>query len=189
MKKAELRLLYLQKRKELSPDKLEQLSEEICKKAMSSFQLENKNISLFLPIERQREINTYHIWEKATSFGAKIAVPKSNLETNELTHILFESHDQLEISSLGIPEPKKGKVIAPNKFDFVFVPLLTLDSKGHRVGYGKGFYDRFLKKCSSNCRFIGLHLFDQTDVIDDVLTTDIPLDFCITPTEILRFNR
>lgn len=188
MTKAELRIQYREKRKQLSPDKLEQLSEEICGKAMSYFQLEDKTISLFLPIERQFEINTYLLWEKARSYGTKIAVPKANFETNEMTHILFESHDQLEISSYGIPEPKKGKVISPSKFDFVFVPLITIDSEGHRVGYGKGFYDRFLKKCSPSCRFIGLHLFNSTETIDDVLPTDIKLDFCITPDEIIRFK-
>lgn len=188
MTKAELRLQYREKRKQLSPDKLEQLSEEICQKAMSHFQLENKIISLFLPIERQFEINTYLLWEKARSFGAKIAVPKANFETHELIHILFDSHDQLEISSYGIPEPKNGKVISPIKFDFVFIPLITVDPEGHRVGYGKGFYDRFLKKCATNCLFIGLHLFNSTDQIDDILPTDIKLDFCITPDEIIRFG-
>ena len=187
MTKAELRTYYRQKRKELSPDKLEQLSEEICKTAMSHFQLENKVISLFLPIERQHEINTYLIWEKASAFGAKIAVPKANFETHELTHILFESHDQLEISEYGIPEPKKGIIIPSIKFDFVFVPLLAVDKNGYRVGYGKGFYDRFLKKCSPNCRFIGLHLFDSEESIEDPLPSDISLHFCITPTRVIQY--
>lgn len=188
MTKEELRLHYNDKRKQLSPDKLEKLSEEICDMAMSKFQLEDKTISLFLPIERKNEINTYNIWEKATIFGAKIAIPKTDFETNELIHILFESRDQLEINPFGIPEPKKGKIISPKKIDYVFVPLLAIDKNGHRVGYGKGFYDRFLKKCSTNCRFIGLHLFDTVEEIDDILPSDIPLDFCITPTKLIHFK-
>ena len=72
------------------------------------------------------------------SFGAKIAVPKMNKESLDLKHILFETEDQLEISDWGIPEPKKGKVIAADRLEYVFVPLLTIDSNGNRVGYGKG---------------------------------------------------
>lgn len=188
MTKAELRQLYLHKRKELSPGQLQKMSEAICELIFTNIQLEAKTISLFLPIERQHEINTYLIWEKAAAFGAKIAVPKSNFETMEMKNILFESEDQLELSNWGIPEPKKGKVVPPDQLDYVFVPLLAIDKQGHRVGYGKGFYDKFLQKCPPNCKFIGLHLFGLEDIISDVHTGDIRLHSCITPQGIYRFQ-
>ena len=187
--KAELRQFYLSKRKELAPGQLQQLSEKIADLIFTHFQLEEKFVSLFLPIERQHEINTYRIWEKAVEFGAKVAVPKSNFETMEMKHILFESEDQLELSAWGIPEPKKGKVIAADKFDFVFVPLLTVDQKGNRVGYGKGFYDKFLKKCAPNCQFIGLYLFDVEEKITDTNAGDVRLHACITPNGLIRFEK
>ena len=188
MNKGEIRELYLQKRLTLSPSKLEKFSEQICHTAFSKFQLEKKKISLFLPIERKREINTYKIWEKAISFDALVAVPKINPKTNELKQVLFETVDQLEISNYGIPEPNRGRTIAAEHFDYVFVPLLAIDSKGNRVGYGKGFYDRFLKKCSPRCKFIGLSHFDLLEgEIDDINYKDIKLDFCITPNEFHRF--
>ena len=189
MTKKELRKKYLEKRQMLSPQKLEQFSAQICHTAFSKFQLEKKKISLFLPIERKREINTYKIWEKAISFDALVAVPKINIKTNELKQVLFETEDQLEITSYGIPEPKKGRVIAAEHFDIVFVPLLAIDKKGNRVGYGKGFYDRFLKKCSPRCKFIGLSLFDELEEeISDINFRDIKLDYCITPNEFYRFE-
>ena len=189
MTKEELRKHYMERRLALSPKQLEDISESICHTAFSNFQLEKKKISLFLPIERKKEINTYKIWEKATSFDAEVAVPKVNFKTNELKQILFESTDQLEISEFGIPEPKKGRVIAAEHFDIVFVPLLAIDKKGNRVGYGKGFYDRFLKKCSPRCKFIGMNHFDEfQDSIEGITFNDIKLDACITPGKIHRFG-
>lgn len=188
MTKQELREHYMQKRKALSPKKLEEISAAICHMTFSKYQLEGKKISLFLPIERKKEINTYRIWEKAMSFDAQVAIPKANMKTNELKQVLFESVDQLELSPMGIPEPKKGRVIAAEHFDYVFVPLLAIDKKGNRVGYGKGFYDRFLKKCSPRCTFIGMSHFDDIeDEIEGMDFTDIKLNACITPNKIYRF--
>jgi len=189
MTKQELRTYYLDKRKLFSPGELETASENICHNLFSNYQLEKKKISLFLPIESKREINTYKILEKARSFDAHVALPKTNMQTLEIKHILFESIDQLETSSYGIPEPKKGKVIAAEHFDYVFVPLLAIDTHGNRVGYGKGIYDRFLKKCSPRCKLIGLNHFDVLiDTISEVHRDDIPLHACITPNTIHRFE-
>lgn len=189
MTKAELRKQFQDKRLALSPKDLETISEQICHNVFSNFQLEKKKISLFLPIEGKKEINTYRIWEKATSFDAQVAIPKTNMKTFELKQVLFESEDQLEVVSFGIPEPKKGRVIAAEHFDYIFVPLLAIDKKGNRVGYGKGIYDRFLKKCSPRCKFIGLSHFDElVDPISDVAFHDIKLHACITPNKIHRFE-
>jgi 5-formyltetrahydrofolate cyclo-ligase len=65
--------------------------------------------------------------------------------------------------------------------DLVFIPLLACDLQGNRVGYGKGFYDRFLSKCRYDVKKIGLSFFDPVDKIEDVNVFDIPLDECITP--------
>lgn len=188
MTKELLREHFRSKRKELSPGQLQVLSENICELLFKNIPVENKFISLFLPIERQQEINTYLIWEKALSLDAKVAVPRANFENNELKHLLFENEDQLELSSWGIPEPKKGKVIAADRFDYVLVPLLAIDANGNRVGYGKGFYDRFLKKCSPSCKFIGLSHFDAIENIDDVGSTDVKLHAYITPTKFHWFD-
>lgn len=189
MTKNKLRNKYLSLRKKLATDQLQIISEQICQQLFLNFNLEGKIISLFLPIESQHEINTYLIWEKSLSIRVKVAVPKINLETFEIKNILLESKDQLELNRWGIPEPKKGEIIGDNEFNFVFVPLLAVDKKGNRVGYGKGFYDRFLKKCSSSCKFVGLHHFGLEDQISDVLPTDIRLHGCLTPKELIWFKR
>jgi len=189
MTKDDLRKKYLELRKTLSPGELQRISDAVTLNLFQNFQLEKKKVSLFLPIERTKELNTYKIWEKATSFDAQVAVPRVNRKTEEMRHLLFESEDQLEISSWGIPEPSKGRVIAAEHFDIILVPLLTMDERGHRVGYGKGYYDRFLAKCSPRCRFIGLSHFDTLEtVIPDVTTADVKLHACVTPNKVHRFD-
>lgn len=187
MTKELLRKSYLEKRQEISPGQLSNFSELIAENLFKSFQFEGKMVSLFMPIERKKEINTYIILDKLLSFDASVCIPKANFESIELKHYRYESPEQLELSVFGIPEPKFGKVVQPSKIDVVLVPLICYDKQGHRLGYGKGFYDRFLKKCSSQTIFIGLSLFEPIDEIPDRESTDIPMHFCITPEGKIRF--
>jgi 5-formyltetrahydrofolate cyclo-ligase len=188
MKKSECRTYFKLKRLELSPSEIETRSEMICEAIFTKFQLEGKTMSLFLPIEKHKEINTYHILEKGISIGAKIGLPKIVPNTHTLKHYQYESHAKLEVNSMGIPEPTKGKLIKTESLDIVFIPLLAVDKTGHRIGYGKGFYDRFLKKCSAHCLFVGLHLFDEFVDIEDIDTHDVQLNYCITPFRIVKFD-
>ena len=73
----------------------------------------------------------------------------------------------------------------PEELDLIFVPLLAYDKKGHRVGYGKGYYDRFLKECKDDCIKIGFSFFEPEDSIEGVNRHDVKLDYCITPERIL----
>lgn len=188
MTKADLRNKYKELRQSVSPKSLQKSSDAICENVLANFQLEGKMVSLFLPIERHKEINTYSILEKANILGAKVALPKANFDRGEMKHYLYSEGTKLAVNSFGIPEPTKGKLVAPDKFDYIFVPLLAVDEKGHRVGYGKGFYDKFLSKCHPNCKFIGLHLFDLEESVSDILPTDKKLHFVVTPTEIHKFE-
>lgn len=188
MEKAALRDKYKEMRMKLAPGELNALSEQIVENALKNFQLSEKMTSIFLPIERHKEVNTYHLLERIISFGGNVAVPKTNFETMEMKHYLYENSDQLSINEKGIPEPKKGRLVAADRFDYVFVPLLAVDKNGNRVGYGKGFYDRFLRKCSPNCQFIGLHFFELEDKIEDTLPSDVRLNALVTPSQFYRFD-
>ena len=68
------------------------------------------------------------------------------------------------------------------------MPLLAFDKQGHRVGYGKGFYDVFLNKCKPETIKIGLSFYEAEDAIDDVFENDVKLDYCITPKTIYTFS-
>jgi 5-formyltetrahydrofolate cyclo-ligase len=187
MTKQQIRENYKKKRSIVTNDQLNTISESICSIIFENFKLRNKTISLFLPIEQQNEINTYLILEKAVLNGTRVGLPRINKQHISLKHFLFENTQQLIINKLGIPEPSYGKELFSTEFDIVFVPLLAIDLKGNRIGYGKGYYDRFLKECKKECLFIGLHLFDEFTSIDDINKFDIALHYCITPTQIIQF--
>ncbi|MGB0933117.1 MAG: 5-formyltetrahydrofolate cyclo-ligase [Lishizhenia sp.] len=184
-----LRKQAKEERKAISPKALQIASEAITERVLTKFQLEGKMCSLFLPIERQKEINTYVLLERARNFGAKFTVPQASFKTMALKHFVFTDETVLEVNKFGIPEPVKGKKIAADKHDIVFVPLLGADKKGNRVGYGKGFYDRFLAKCSPHCTFIGLSIFEPINAISDVVSTDKRLNYLVTPTKVYSFDK
>lgn len=189
MIKSSLRKVYKEKRKLMTPKALDDASQAITERVLSNFQLEGKTVSIFLPIERHFEINTYGLMERAHSFGAHIGLPVADFHLNTLIHRVYNEETVLNLNEFDIPEPTNGKKIPSESFDYVFVPLLAVDKNGFRVGYGKGFYDRFLKTCKPSCKFIGLHLFDLEDEIEDKEKTDIPLDILVTPKEIVYFQQ
>jgi len=183
MTKQEIRKKYKVLRKEFDAEELEKRSLAIFEITKNAFTLEKKKISVFLPIERFSEINT---WPFLNEINADFYLPVINGE-NELEHIKYEDGKQIEVSNWGIPEPTYGDTIAPSELNFVLVPLLAIDKKGFRVGYGKGFYDQFLSNCSPNCQFIGLSYFNPIEKIEDLHEADIPLHTCVTPKGVIQF--
>ena len=159
------------------------MSESIVQNCISKFDLRGKHISIFLPIERFREILTWKLLDENATFYLPVVK-----KDRKLVHIRFDSKDQLKESEWGIPEPIYGEEFDPSVLDIVLVPLLAIDQGGHRVGYGAGFYDSFLSVCRKDCRFVGLSYYDPIERIEDRLETDIPLHFCITPGELIEFQ-
>jgi 5-formyltetrahydrofolate cyclo-ligase len=181
MKKIELRKLYKQKRKELSEDTIMKLQEKMYAQIFQLDFSESQNIHVFLPIERQKEINTYPIIAFLRSKSKNIIVSKSDFNTATLTHFILEKDTELSINEYGIPEPVNAKEIDVKDIDLVFVPLLISDENRYRVGYGKGFYDRFLSLCKPSVKTIGLNFFEPIKEISDINEFDVPLDIMITP--------
>lgn len=181
MNKAALRKLYKQKRKDLSIFEFEKLQENIFQQV---FELDFSSINtvhIFLTIERFREVNTNPIIDFLLLNNKLIVVSVSNFSTNSLEHFLFDRSTKLKVSSYGIPEPVNGVAIDPKKIDLVFVPLLISDEKNYRVGYGKGFYDRFLAECRNDVKTIGLNFFKPIKEITDLNMYDVALDNVIFP--------
>lgn len=184
MTKKELRKIYLDKRRALTAERFRELNEQLCARLFSEIRLLPINVlHTFLPIEKNREVNTWLIIEqlKEDFPNIKIAVPRINNHTAELEHYYIENREQLENNTWGIPEPVKGVPAPVEKIDAVLVPLLAFDRYGHRIGYGRGFYDRFLSQCRPDCIKIGLSLFGPEEKIHDVSEKDVPLDKVVTP--------
>jgi len=87
----------------------------------------------------------------------------------------------------GINEPSNGPYLSALNIHVVIVPLLAFDKAGHRVGYGKGYYDRFLSKVSPQTITIGLSWFAPVDEITGITVYDIPLNYCVTPYQLYAF--
>jgi 5-formyltetrahydrofolate cyclo-ligase len=157
---------------------------------LNNFNLENiRTAHVFLPIRRKNEINTWLIIQKLrTDYPAlKVAVSVSNTQEYTLSHFWLQPQTELQENKWGIPEPQNAEAVPVEAIDLVLVPLLAFDKLGHRVGYGKGFYDRFLKACRPETIKIGLSLEAALAQISDVHADDIMLDYAITPTQILKF--
>ena len=106
-----------------------------------------------------------------------------------MNHFLLTDSTAIKNNEWGIPEPVNGIEIQPENLEVIFIPLLAFDKNGHRIGYGKGFYDRFLKKCSPQAIKIGLSFFEAEQENFKALPTDIKLDFCVTPEKVYGFQK
>jgi 5-formyltetrahydrofolate cyclo-ligase len=191
MTKEELRKTYLQKRRLLSDEEYEKLSIQICENFFNQVDLSSvKVLHVFIPIEKNKEPNTVFIIERLQKKFSNIGlvVPRVNHTTEEMESFLFEGFHQLEKNKWDILEPKGGKQIEPQDIDMVLIPLLAFDEAGHRVGYGKGFYDKLLSKCKIDCKRIGLSLLEPVAKIDDISVHDGKLHACITPSKTRNFE-
>ena len=185
--KKELRLHYKNLRKELTFDDIEEKSLAVANNVLSLPIWEKTYFHVFLPIEEQKEINTEYILHLLSGKDKEIIISKSDFETRGMTHFLLTDNTKIKKNEYNIPEPVNGLPVASQTIDVVFVPLLAFDVLGNRVGYGKGFYDKFLAECKPEILKIGVSFFESEKVISDVLNTDIQLDLCITPTKVYNF--
>jgi len=124
MKKTELRKIYKKKRQELTFDEIESLQENIYQQVFKYDFSKVKNIHIFLPIEKQKEINTYPIIDFLRSIGKQIIISKSDFSNNTLQHFIFKENAKLNISNYGIPEPIGAEKIDVKEINLVFVPML-----------------------------------------------------------------
>ena len=109
--------------------------------------------------------------------------------TRTLSSILLTKDTQLINNAWGIPEPKQGVIITPETIDVVFVPLLAYDKYGNRIGYGGGYYDRFLSECRGDTLKIGLSYFAPASDFSNLChLNDFPLDLTVTPTSVYQFT-
>ncbi len=195
MNKAELRQKYKGKRQKLSLEEIEEKSLAIANNLLrldtmpDGRQVWDKTyFHIFLPIVEQKEVDTEFILQILAGKDKEIVISKSDFETREMLHFLLTDNTKIVKNEYNIPEPVNGLPVPTEMIDVVFVPLLGYDKQGNRVGYGKGFYDKFLSQCKPDVIKIGLSFFEPEEQINDVSETDIKLDFCVTGEGILSFK-
>lgn len=183
MQKKEARQYFRQKRNELSATEKMKLDDLL----LIQFQkIDFPFFSLVLsyyPIDEKGEINTFIITDflRFKNPGLAIAYPKITGATSMMQAIVCDDEAAFEPNAYNILEPASCETVDPLAIDMVLVPLLAFDTRGYRVGYGKGFYDAFLQQCDPDCLKVGLSYFEPVDRIDDAAHFDVPLNLCITP--------
>ena len=187
MNKTELRLKYKALRANLSKLEIDDLSIAIANNVLKCDIWNHEYYHVFLPIETQNEVNTAFILKVLRNKNKKIVLSKSDFGNQEMQHFIFNNDTKIELNHLNIPEPKNGISVNNDKINVVFVPLLAYDKFGNRVGYGKGFYDKFLSNCKTETIKIGLSFFNPEISIDDINTNDFKLDYCVSPNSIYKF--
>ncbi len=189
MTKEVLRKLYLGKRKNLTDAACSLLDIQLYNQFFSSFDLSFiRVLHTYLPIKKNNEPDTWLILDRLRREFPEVRVSLPRVTSDgELENLYFEGLHQLHINSWGIQEPRQGVHTTVESIDMVLVPLVAVDQDGHRVGYGKGYYDGFLKKCRLDCKKIGLSYFPVVDPISDVHANDVKLNACLTPNGILNF--
>ncbi len=184
--KQQLRKVYKEKRAQLSEDSIEEMSLAIANQALRLPIWGAVNYHIFLPIEGKKEVNTEYLLHILQGKDKTVIISKTDFRAMAMKHILLQENTVINISEYGIPEPKDGIELPASHIDVVFVPLLAYDKKGNRLGYGKGFYDRFLSECKKEVITIGLSFFEAEELIETI-PTDIPLNYMITPEKTISF--
>lgn len=191
MTKKEIRSSFKDLRNGLKAEEVKKMSVRIHDLLFSRLMMHRYSpIHLYIPIKRNNEVDSLLILETLRrDFAPDIYISKS-LENGELLHVKFEATTKLETNRWGIDEPVELGDSLNSKAFFeqyktedilVLVPLLAFDKKGNRVGYGKGYYDRFLQHATNDTTIVGLSLFEPIELIHDSDALDVKMHFCITP--------
>ena len=181
-----LRSHYKKKRLSLTKQEVDDLSQRVCKQLDKLNIWKLKHYHIFISILKYNELDTSSIINKLKSEQKIIIVPK--ISNNELVHIAINDETKFGLNEYGIKEPNDGNHFIIENLDIIFIPLLAFDLEGHRVGYGKGYYDRFLKLANNSTLKIGLSFFDPINKILDIDDNDVKLDYCVTPKQVHKFN-
>ena len=189
MTKKELRVLYREKRRQLSQLELSRLDDLLLIRFQQQPLGDIQAVLTYWPIQEKWEVNVqlmvdYLLFRLP---GLQLSFPVIDNQEYTFRAILVDDDTTYRKNSYGIAEPISGQEIPVEEIDLVLVPLLAFDKKGFRVGYGKGFYDRFLKTCRGDVLKIGFSYFEPEEVIDDINEFDVPLNICITPNNIYEF--
>lgn len=189
MTKAYFRDMYKKKRFALDSEQLEAYQIALLQQLAQLDWKSKTYVHTFLPILKQREPDTWRFIRYLQEMYPmlNVVISRSDPKDASMQHVLLREDIQFVENSWGILEPTGGQDVDESLLDVVLVPLLVADRQGNRVGYGKGFYDRFLVKCRTDCCKIGVSFFSPVDQIADIDTLDVRLDMLITPSEIYRF--
>ena len=191
--KIALRKFFLNQRKNLSQATATEWSAQICDQLLDYIPASGQTLHIFLPIAHLNEVNIWpflkYLW--AQHPAVKTCASVADFDNTTMPSYYVQASTDWQTNRWGIPEPNPftHQLCPAERISMVLVPLVAFDKRGHRVGYGKGFYDRFLATCQPNVVKIGLSFFDPVEIITDVQPNDIGLDYCICPNKTWSFKQ
>ncbi|MBQ8358316.1 MAG: 5-formyltetrahydrofolate cyclo-ligase [Oscillospiraceae bacterium] len=175
MDKKALRREIREKKREMSLEEMEARSARLGELFVQTEAYRNaKTVYGYLPYNQ--EVRTVPILERAIRDGKRVAVPKVYGDT--MRFIYLNDLSRVEKSEMGIPEPIADEPVAVDKTALVLMPGLAFDEAGHRVGYGGGFYDKFLT-AEPNHPTVALCYDFQMFAHLDTEEFDIPVDLVL----------
>jgi 5-formyltetrahydrofolate cyclo-ligase len=190
MLKKDIRKAYRDKREQLDKLRLPMLEDMILENFKRLELPKLHMIHRYMPGQGMHEPDPGPLceWLSFHNPGMTQVLPRVDMLSNEMSGIIINGRTELVMNKWGIPEPSEGNEADPESIDLVLIPLLAFDLSGHRVGYGKGFYDRFLRNCRPDCIKAGLSFFGPVESIDDLNVFDRKMDLCITPERVYEFQ-
>jgi len=187
MRKEDCRRQFMKARERLSNEQIAQLNQKIYEQITD---FDWKHLSYFhayLSISEKKEVDTSLLINWLWKQKKKVFTSVINWQLCTLETVVIQPETTIIKGAFSIPQPVHAAIADPKQMEVVFVPLLAFDLQGNRVGYGKGFYDRFLKQCRPNVLKVGLSFFDPIKKIADVDEFDVPLDVVFTPNQLFSF--
>ena len=187
MNKEELRQFYLEKRNTIDISEFDVLTRKITEQLLNlNIWAADKTVHCFLPIETKNEFDTLPFIQSLWKLGCKVVVPVADFKTKLMSSALFTDDTPLTHRH-NIPEPEFPETIDDATIDIIIVPLAIADKNGFRIGYGGGFYDRFISK-TPNTYTIGVSFFNPIESIYPE-KFDHPLSELITPYNCYTFEK
>lgn len=193
MTKTQIRMKMRKERNSLLATEQTELNKSIYKK-LYDLDVYHKSSTLFTYVSFQSEINTIAIIDQAFREKKQIYIPR--VEGKEMEFYKIDSMDSLSISSMGIKEPYqdetkrftgRGESLNHKEMQLMFLPGLAFDILGNRIGYGAGYYDRYLQRHSKDT-FIKIAFAYEFQILDKINAEnhDVKADIIITPKQIVR---
>lgn len=189
MQKKEARRIFKEKRNALTAVQRSKMDDMLLIRFQSQELPPPVTVFSYYPLEASQEPNTF-LFTDYLSFqfpAVQVCYPRIDKNTGAMNAVAVDDDCIFKPNEYSIPEPLTGDTINPLYIDMVILPLLAFDQRGYRVGYGKGFYDKFLAGCRENCLKVGFSYFEAIEQIDDCNEFDVPLDLCITPQNVYVF--
>jgi 5-formyltetrahydrofolate cyclo-ligase len=188
MSKDELRRLYLDRRMALRQDEMADYNRAIHRRIFSLLGRHDFQYAhIFLPLVPKHEIDTWPVIRWLWKNGKAVLVPGMEGVPPRLQTLRLDAASQITEGHWGVPEPMHPVQADRNLIEVMLLPLVAFDKSGYRLGYGKGYYDFFIRSIERPVLKIGLSFFAPVEEIPSPDEWDVPLDMAVTPEAVFRF--